>query len=489
MPGVSGAGWLTASEAEVVAGEGAPDGLAEVAVDAALAAVVAGGHGDHLLVAGVAVVVDALVAVAGREQDRRSPCRRGRGDGVVDRQPGAAGIGGTAGVPRVVRVEPAPSRRPPAAGDDVGAVVGGPAEGVRLLLRPEGGGQPDRHQPRRGRHAGGAVLPSAQATPAQAVPWLSGNSGRSFGRGSSLASVASRGATTLPGWRTPGGRCRRRRRSTAIVTPSPSGDLRAPPRRWRWRRRTSSTVVAFRCHCWREDRLRAAAADQLGVAVLDVGPRQELERRCRRPRAGALRRGDEEGVGGVVELLLDGQARLAQDRPAVLRVGGVDELDEQVLGVEDRLAGLVDQDAAGEPDVGAAQRPLRLERSVAAPVGRGRPRPRPRETRAPARRRRPRRPRAGDRPGDKDRVERVRTAIRSSPLFWKVTAGSVFFSPNLTSGIRPPWSAVRGRDEQYSDAACDAPDPVAKSSQRGDDRRASRFARARVAQLDRASAS
>src|SRR5258705_4674926 len=51
----------------LVAREAAPDGVAEIAVRALLAQVVAGGDGHHLGVAGVAVVADGLVAVARRE--------------------------------------------------------------------------------------------------------------------------------------------------------------------------------------------------------------------------------------------------------------------------------------------------------------------------------------------------------------------------------------------------------------------------------------
>src|ERR687898_320456 len=70
-------------EGEVVAGEGAEHGVAEVAVDAALAAVVAGGNGQDLLVAGVAVQVDRLVAVAGGEQHNAALAPATLGDRVV----------------------------------------------------------------------------------------------------------------------------------------------------------------------------------------------------------------------------------------------------------------------------------------------------------------------------------------------------------------------------------------------------------------------
>ena len=53
----------------MIAWKGAPDGVAEIAVGRLLAPVIAGGDGDDFLVAGIAVVVDALVAVAGGETD------------------------------------------------------------------------------------------------------------------------------------------------------------------------------------------------------------------------------------------------------------------------------------------------------------------------------------------------------------------------------------------------------------------------------------
>src|SRR6476661_1742691 len=142
----------------VAAGEAAPDGPADVAVGAAPRRVVAGGDRDDLVVAGVAVVLDALVAVAGGPGDHAAASMPSPGDGVVDGQTGAVGQRHLLLVDRVVGVPPGAVDGSPAAGDDVGAVVGGPGDGVGLVLGAQPGDQPDRHQPRRGCHPGGADL-------------------------------------------------------------------------------------------------------------------------------------------------------------------------------------------------------------------------------------------------------------------------------------------------------------------------------------------
>jgi hypothetical protein len=76
---------------EVITGEGAKDGAPEVAVDAALAPVVAGSDRQYSLVAGIAVVIHAFVAVAGREEHHAAQAVPAMRDGIVDRQTRAVG--------------------------------------------------------------------------------------------------------------------------------------------------------------------------------------------------------------------------------------------------------------------------------------------------------------------------------------------------------------------------------------------------------------
>jgi hypothetical protein len=112
----------------------------------------------------------------------------------------------------------------------------------------------------------------------------------------------------------------------------------------------------------RGDVLRCPAADQLGVAELDVVSPQQVGRDVEHALPGALGRSDEVRIRRVAHLLLHRQPRLAQHCDAVLRIGCVDELDEQVLGVENGLfRGPVDQYAAREPYVrGRAEHALTL---------------------------------------------------------------------------------------------------------------------------------
>src|SRR5262249_28567915 len=91
---------------EVAAGERAPHGAAVVAVHAAPGGVVARPHGDHTGVAGVAVVVDALVAVAGGEADHAALAAAPVAGGVIDGQARAVGQRRVLAVDGVLLVPP-----------------------------------------------------------------------------------------------------------------------------------------------------------------------------------------------------------------------------------------------------------------------------------------------------------------------------------------------------------------------------------------------
>ena len=365
IPGVSGAGAPLGGEGEVVAGEGAEHGVAEVAVDAALAAVVAGGHGQDLLVAGVAVQVDRLVAVAGGEQHHAALAPATLGDRVVDGQPGAVGQRGADIVAGVGRVEPAAVHRPPAAGDDVGPVAGRPEEGVGLLLGPELGDHPDRHQPGPGRDpggpghpvgagnagAGGAVVLAGQGP--RVVVAAGGVPGRHdlAGAGKLLVVDVDAGVDD------------RHRHLLALGQGVGRGHVGAGADALPADRGRGQVPLL------REQRPPAQPADQLGVGVLDVVTLQQPLGDGEDLLPGALGGGGEEGVGGVRELVLDPQPGLQQRPPAVLHRPVVAELHEQVLGVQHRLPRRVDQHLPGEPGVGRLlQRLLDLGHRPPGPV-------------------------------------------------------------------------------------------------------------------------
>jgi len=70
--------------AKIAAGEGTPHGLAEVAVHASLAPVIARRHGDHLAVARVTVELDGFVPVPGGEENHAALSTTTIRDGIVD---------------------------------------------------------------------------------------------------------------------------------------------------------------------------------------------------------------------------------------------------------------------------------------------------------------------------------------------------------------------------------------------------------------------
>ena len=60
----------------------------------------------------------------------------------------------------------------------------------------------------------------------------------------------------------------------------------------------------------------------------------------------------EEGIGGVGNLLFDGQTQLIEDNQALCRSEPIDEFQEDVFGVENRFLGMrIDQGAASEAHV------------------------------------------------------------------------------------------------------------------------------------------
>ena len=102
-------------------------------------------------------------------------------------------------------------------------------------------------------------------------------------------------------WRTPDDRCRRRRRSIAIVTPLAARDgVRRLDVGAGGDDGTPLMVVVHRCHCWAKIALRLPLADQLGMAVLDVrAARAALSAMSKIRWPGALRGVGEERVGRV----------------------------------------------------------------------------------------------------------------------------------------------------------------------------------------------
>ncbi len=87
--------------------------------------------------------------------------------------------------------------------------------------------------------------PAAQATPAQAVPWSSWLPGR----GSSVRSLMSRGATILPGAANSSWSTSTPSSITAIVTPAPRASRQARTT-FAWASmRWPETRAGWRCHC------------------------------------------------------------------------------------------------------------------------------------------------------------------------------------------------------------------------------------------------
>ena len=62
--------------------------LPKVAVDATLASIIACRNGDHAFITGIAVIIYALIAVAGSEQDNASLPVADLGGGIINREPG-----------------------------------------------------------------------------------------------------------------------------------------------------------------------------------------------------------------------------------------------------------------------------------------------------------------------------------------------------------------------------------------------------------------
>ena len=139
---------------EVVTGKGAEDGVAEVAVDAASASVVAGGNGQYIFIASIAVVIYALVTVARREEHHAALTIPASGGGVVDRQTCTVGKRDPSGMIRVVGIPPIPVHRTPTTRYDIRAVPRGPIEGVCFRQGPQLRLHPDGHEPGPRRYAG-----------------------------------------------------------------------------------------------------------------------------------------------------------------------------------------------------------------------------------------------------------------------------------------------------------------------------------------------
>ncbi|MCY1450805.1 hypothetical protein D9M71_676390 [compost metagenome] len=80
--------------------------------------------------AGIAIVVHALVAVAGTKKDDAAFALAALGRGVLYGQAGTRGQRKLLRVSHVGRVSPMSFRRPPTAGNDIGPLVRGPEKRV-----------------------------------------------------------------------------------------------------------------------------------------------------------------------------------------------------------------------------------------------------------------------------------------------------------------------------------------------------------------------
>ena len=142
----------------MIARKTAPNCTTEIAVGRLLAHIIARGHGDNFFVAGVPVIIHALVAVTGGETNHAALSGPAVLHGEINRKPSAVGKRNYLLMDGIIRVFEVAISRSPAARDHIGPVLCRPEKPVGLLLRSQRHIRTNWNQPRPRRYAGRADI-------------------------------------------------------------------------------------------------------------------------------------------------------------------------------------------------------------------------------------------------------------------------------------------------------------------------------------------
>ncbi|MNI49755.1 hypothetical protein D3C73_1043800 [compost metagenome] len=301
--------------------------------------------------AGIPIVVQALVAVAGTKKNYAAFAGAPFGRCVLDGQARAGGQWKHLGVPRVGWVGPVPFERSPATGNDVRAMLRRPIERVCLGPRAQWFGQLQRHETGPRCHAAGTgtgiAIGAGHACRCRAVAFKGIFRARAL-RGITAIEVLRtddlRGAGELGMVDVEGIVDDRDHHTVTLGQGVSSLDVGAG---------IDLELVAdggfLQVPLVVMDRPPLSLAQHFRVAIFHVMAFEQLPAERADVRAATVLMVNEEGVFCVGHLLFDLKVQRIEDVQALHRRELIDELQEQVLGVENRVSSVwVHQDAAGE---------------------------------------------------------------------------------------------------------------------------------------------